>query len=99
LDSRRVQIVSLAVRYAMPAIYAIRAGAAAGGLMSYGPQQGEAERQAGIYTARILKGERAADLPIVRTSKFEFVINLQAARTIDIEVPPLLAARADEIIE
>jgi putative ABC transport system substrate-binding protein len=99
LYSRRIQIVTLAVRHLVPAIYTSRAEAAAGGLFSYGAKESESDRQAGIYTGRVLKGEKPADLPVVRVTKFDLVINLQTARTLGIDVPPALLARADEVIE
>jgi len=97
--NRRVQIVTLATHQRLPTIHLSRAGAQEGGLMSYGPLQNDSAHQLGLYTSRILKGAKAGDLPVIQEAKFEFVINLKAAKALGISVPPTLLARADEVIE
>jgi putative ABC transport system substrate-binding protein len=97
--SRRTHLVTLAMFYRVPAIFPFREYAEIGGLMSYGASALDQTRQGGILVGRVLKGERPADLPVMRASKFEFILNLQTARILGIEVPPTLLAIADEVIE
>ena len=97
--TRRDHVVALAARYAIPAIYPVREFAVAGGLMSYGSDFANSYRQAGIYTGRIVRGEKPADLPVQRSAKFEFVINIKTAKSLGLAVPNSMQLLADEVIE
>jgi putative tryptophan/tyrosine transport system substrate-binding protein len=99
LRGAAAQIISLAAGHALPAMYSHRETVAEGGLASYGPDRSVEHRQIGLYTGRILKGEKAADLPVVQSATFEFIINLQTARTLGLEISPTVLALADRVVE
>jgi putative tryptophan/tyrosine transport system substrate-binding protein len=98
-NNRRVQLVALTLRYVMPTIFPWREAVETGGLMSYGASFSDGYRQVGIYTGRVLKGEKVGDLPVMQASKFELVINLHTAKILGLTLPPTLLASADDVIE
>jgi putative ABC transport system substrate-binding protein len=99
LINYRAQIITMAARHALPVIYCFREDAEAGGLMSYGPSLTDNARLVGIYTGRILNGEKPSDLPVMQAAKFQFIINLKVARALGLDVPAELLVLADEVIE